>query len=256
MVMGTAFLGYVLPWGQISFWGATVITNLLRSLPFVGPDLVLWLWGGFAVENPTLSRFYALHFLFPFLIRGLSVIHIFLLHQTGSNNPLGLNSDPDKVPFHWYYSVKDVFGFTVFLSCFAFVIFFSPFLFFEADNFIEANPLITPPHILPEWYFLFAYAILRCIPTKLAGTGFLFLSILLLGFLAPTHNRAIKSLCWYGPLKFVFWRHVSCFFCLTIAGSWPVAEPYIFTTQILSTLYVSYFLSIGVFRALWEEAIL
>jgi len=256
LVIGTAFLGYVLPWGQISFWGATVITNLLRALPWVGTDLVLWLWGGFAVDNPTLTRFFALHFLMPFVISSLSVIHIFFLHQTGSNNPIGLNRSPDKVPFHWYYSIKDTTGFLVFLSIFIYVIFFNPFLFFESDNFIEANPLVTPPHILPEWYFLFAYAILRCVPTKLAGTGYLFLSLLLLGFLRPTHNRCIKSLCWYGPLKFVFWVHVSCFLCLTMAGSWPVAAPFIITTQLLSTLYISYFFSIGMLRVLWEDLIL
>jgi len=188
----------------MSFWGATVITNLVSAIPVVGSDIVVWLWGGFSVDNATLTRFFTLHFLLPFVISGLTIIHIFFLHQTGSNNPLGLNCSPDKVPFHWYYSIKDVSGFMVLITLFLFIIFFHPLIFFESDNFIPANPLVTPAHILPEWYFLFAYAILRCIPTKLPGCGFLFASLLLLGITSKNHNRSIKSLTWYGPLKVLF----------------------------------------------------
>jgi len=255
LVIATAFLGYVLPWGQISFWGATVITNLVSAIPLVGSDIVVWLWGGFSVDNATLTRFFTFHFLLPFIIRALTIIHIFFLHQQGSNNPLGLNCSPDKVAFHWYYSIKDVSGFVFLITVFLFVIFFAPTLFFEADNFIPANPLVTPSHILPEWYFLFAYAILRCIPTKLPGTGMLFSRILLLGFLRKNHNRSMKGLTYYGPLKFIFWSHISCFFFLTLAGAWPVSSPFVGTTQVLSLIYVSYFVHIDLLRGWWEDLI-
>jgi len=204
------------------------------------------------VDNATLTRFYTFHFLVPFLIAGLTIIHIFFLHSTGSNNPLGLITSSDKVPFHWYYSIKDITGFAILITCFAFVVFFHPLMFFEADNFIPANPLVTPPHILPEWYFLFAYAILRSIPTKLPGCGFLFASILLLLFNHRGHNRSMKSLTWYGPLKFIFWTHVRCFILLTLAGAWPVMPPFVRVTQALRLLYVSYFVTIDILRSVWE----
>lgn len=204
LVIATSFLGYVLPWGQISFWGATVITNLLSAIPYVGNSLVTWLWGGFSIDTPTLTRFFTLHFLIPFVVSGLSMIHIFYLHQTGSNNPLGVTRLQDAVPFHWYYTGKDVFGFGVFLSGLLFLVFFNPQLLGEADNFIPANPLATPAHIVPEWYFLFAYAILRGIPSKLGGVFALLSSILVLMVLSWTHSQNIKGLAFYGLVKVSF----------------------------------------------------
>nr|BDA81284.1 cytochrome b [Rhinogobius similis] len=169
LVMMTAFVGYVLPWGQMSFWGATVITNLLSAVPYVGGTLVQWIWGGFSVDNATLTRFFAFHFLFPFVILAATVLHLLFLHETGSNNPAGLNSDADKIPFHPYFSYKDLLGFAIMLLALTSLALFSPNYLGDPDNFTPANPLVTPPHIKPEWYFLFAYAILRSIPNKLGG---------------------------------------------------------------------------------------
>ena len=180
MVMATAFLGYVLPWGQISFWGATVITNLFSAIPYLGGDLVTWLWGGFAVDNATLTRFFSLHFLLPFVIAGQVGVHLLFLHETGSNNPLGVRSDLDKLPFHPYFSVKDLFGVFVILGVLFWICLIAPWALGDPENFIPANPLVTPVHIQPEWYFLMAYAILRSIPNKLGGVIALALSILVL----------------------------------------------------------------------------
>jgi len=200
-IIGASFLGYVLPWGQIRFWAATVITNLFSTLPYVGPTFVSWLWGGFAVGNPTLTRFFALHFLLPFVISALSIIHIFHLHAFGSTNPLGVVCAPEKVPFHRYYTLKDILGFYVLLLFFRFVVFFVPQIFAEVDNFVPANPLTTPSHIVPEWYFLFAYSILRCMPSKLGGTIGLFLGVTCLLFRIPGINGFIKGLVFYGVVK-------------------------------------------------------
>lgn len=217
--MAAAFLGYTLPWGQISFWGATVITNLLRALPYFGTTLVHWVWGGFSVDNATLARFFSLHFLLPFVVSALAGLHIFYLHTTGSNNPLGLASCADKVPFHSFYSFKDVFGFSILISVLLFLVFFFPYLFFVADNFMPANMLVTPSHIIPEWYFLFAYAILRCIYSKLGGVLALFSSIVILLFLSYSHSQSIKGLTYYGFIKAFFWVFVTVFVLLTVAGS-------------------------------------
>lgn len=202
--MASAFVGYVLPWGQISFWGATVITNLFSAVPYVGSSIVTWLWGGFAVDSPTLTRFFTFHFLFPFLVTGLACIHVFYLHASGSNNPLGVGSSSDSVPFHWYYSIKDVFGFCTLGSCLLFIVLFFPQFFGEVDNFIPANPIVTPTHIVPEWYFLFAYTILRSVEAKLGGVISLFISIIILLSLSFTHFQRIKGLSYYGPVKFMF----------------------------------------------------
>jgi len=185
--MATAFIGYVLPWGQIRFWGATVITNLFSAIPYVGKTLVEWLWGGFSVDNATLNRFFVFHFLLPFVIAGAVILHLFYLHGTGSNNPLGVNSDYIKIPFHRYYTVKDVFGISLFISRLVLVSIFSPNILGDPENFIPANPLVTPIHIKPEWYFLWAYAILRSIPNKLGGVVAIFSAILVL-FLVPLIN--------------------------------------------------------------------
>jgi len=179
---------------------------------------VSWLWGGFAVDNPTLTRFFALHFLLPFLISGLTIIHIYHLHAFGSTNPLGVRSAADKVPFHIYYTIKDFFGFSVFLLVFCFVIFFLPSLFSEVENFIPANPLVTPKHIVPEWYFLFAYSILRSVATKLGGTVGLLSGVCCLLFRIPGMNGKIKRLVYYGVVKFYYWVHVTCFCLLTVGG--------------------------------------
>jgi len=252
LVMASAFLGYVLPWGQISFWGATVITNLFSTLPYVGSSLVTWLWGGFAVDNPTLTRFFTFHFLIPFAVSALTIIHIFFLHQFGSNNPLGVSSRPDMVPFHWYYSVKDTFGFCVVLRTLLFIVFFYPQVLGEADNFIPANPIITPPHIVPEWYFLFAYAILRSVPSKLGGVRALVGSILILLILPFTHNQTMKGLVYYGPVKALFWSHVVVLLLLTAGGGWPVEAPYLLVTRCLSILYFSFYALLPLCRYLWD----
>lgn len=212
LTMGAAFFGYVLPWGQISFWGATVITNLASAIPYVGKTIVEWLWGGFAVDNATLNRFFAFHFVLPFIVAALAGVHLLFLHQTGSNNPLGLNSNCDKIPFHNYYSSKDLVGFLLMLLRLIFIVIFYPNLLGDPENFIPANPLVTPIHIAPEWYFLWAYAILRSIPNKLGGVVAIFSAILvlfLLPFIRPSMRRGIM----YYPLnQLCFW----CFICIFI----------------------------------------
>jgi len=250
--MAIAFLGYVLPWGQMRYWGATVITNLFGVLPYLGGALVNWLWGGFSVDNPTLTRFYTLHFLLPFVLLGLIFIHLFFLHLTGSNNPLGVKRCSEKVPFHWYYTIKDVFGFSVILTFLLIVVFFKPSLFMEADNYIPATPLVTPAHILPEWYFLFAYTILKCIPSKAGGVLGLVCSILFLLTLIFTHGQRIKGLSFYGFVKLWFWLHVTVFLLLTAAGSWPVVIPFIFFTRLFTVLFFSFYFLLGPLRAFWD----
>jgi len=188
LVMAAAFIGYVLIWGQISFWAATVITNLLSAIPYLGQILVQWIWGGFAVDNATLTRFFTFHFVLPFIIAALSIVHLLFLHQTGSNNPIGLKANLDKIPFHPYFSFKDIFGFIVMLWGLLSLALLSPYLLGDTENFIPANPLVTPIHIQPEWYFLFAYAILRSIPNKLGGAIALVASIAILLILPFTQK--------------------------------------------------------------------
>ena len=240
--MATAFVGYVLVWGQIRFWGATVITNLLSAIPYVGKTLVEWIWGGFAVDNATLNRFFAFHFLLPFVIMGLSGMHLLFLHQTGSNNPLGVNRNGDKVPFHIYYSSKDLVGFIVFLISLSIVALFAPNLLGDPENFIPANPLVTPVHIKPEWYFLWAYAILRSIPNKLGGVVAMFGAILILFVLPYRHSHLRRGNAFYPLNQILFWCFVSVCILLTWIGGCPVESPYDFLGQIFTFMYFLYFL--------------
>ena len=242
-MMATAFMGYVLPWGQMSFWGATVITNLFSAIPVVGESIVTWLWGGFSVDNPTLNRFYALHFLLPFIIVALALIHIIALHTHGSNNPTGVDvkTERDTIPFHPYYTIKDMFGFGIYLIIFAYFVFFLPNSLGHPDNYIPANPMVTPAHIVPEWYFLPFYAILRAIPDKLLGVLALFGSILVL-FALPWLDRSPVRSGNYRPIfKWVFAAFVlDCVF-LGYLGGQPAEQPYIMYSQIAMLVYFGYF---------------
>lgn len=241
VTIATAFLGYVLPWGQISFWGATVITNLLSAIPYLGKRIVQWIWGGFAVDNATLTRFFAIHFLLPFLIAALVIIHLLFLHQTGSNNPLGTNRNIDKIPFHPYYSTKDLVGYIIILFVLIILSLYNPYILGDPDNFIPANPLVTPIHIQPEWYFLFAYAILRSIPNKLGGVIALVISIAILLILPFLNKKLIKRTKFYPINKLLFWTIVRIILILTWIGARPVEDPYILTGQLLTTFYFIYY---------------
>jgi len=243
-MMITAFIGYVLPWGQMSFWGATVITNFVSAIPYIGDFIVKWIWGGFSVSNSTLNRFYSLHYLFPFILTGLVIIHLTLLHNYRSNNPLGLDSKIDTISFHPYYISKDLLGLFVILILFSLLIFFAPNLLGDPENYIKANPLVTPVHIMPEWYFLFAYAILRAIPNKLGGVIALVLSILVLFTLPFINTSKIKNSNFRPLNKIFFWVFAANFILLTWIGSKPVEEPFITIGQISSIIYFSYFLII------------
>uniref|UniRef100_A0AB39A6Q5 Cytochrome b n=1 Tax=Demicryptochironomus spatulatus TaxID=3231394 RepID=A0AB39A6Q5_9DIPT len=255
LTMGTAFMGYVLPWGQMSFWGATVITNLLSAIPFLGTDLVQWLWGGFAVDNATLTRFFSFHFLFPFIISAFTMIHLLFLHQTGSNNPLGINSNSDKIPFHPYFTYKDIFGFMSMIMFLTFLTLIAPYMLGDPDNFIPANPLVTPPHIQPEWYFLFAYAILRSIPNKLGGVIALVMSIAILFILPFTNKFSFQSNQFYTINQILFWNMTVIVILLTWIGARPVEDPYILTGQILTIVYFLYFI-INPLIAMWWESLM
>nr|YP_010853267.1 cytochrome b [Deilephila elpenor]WGM81659.1 cytochrome b [Deilephila elpenor] len=255
MLMATAFMGYVLPWGQMSFWGATVITNLLSAIPYLGNMLVNWIWGGFAVDNATLTRFYTFHFLLPFIIMMLTMIHLLFLHQTGSNNPLGINSNLDKIPFHPFFTFKDLIGFIILIFFLTMLTLINPYLLGDPDNFIPANPLVTPIHIQPEWYFLFAYAILRSIPNKLGGVIALIMSILILIILPFTFNKKIQGLQFYPLNQMLFWFFIIMIMLLTWIGARPVENPYIITGQILTILYFSYFLMNPMLSKYWDKLI-
>nr|QXU57637.1 cytochrome b [Cherax cartalacoolah] len=242
MTMASAFLGYVLPWGQMSFWGATVITNLFSAIPYIGTDLVQWIWGGFAVDNATLTRFFTFHFLLPFLIAAATLVHILFIHHSGANNPLGLTSSMDKIPFHPYFTFKDIVGFLVMFFFLILLTLLNPYLLGDPDNFTPANPLVTPVHIQPEWYFLFAYAILRSIPNKLGGVIALVASVAILFILPFTSMSKFKSLAFYPLNQILFWSLVSVVLLLTWIGARPVEDPFIITGQTLTILYFSYYM--------------
>nr|YP_006702509.1 cytochrome b [Macrotermes barneyi]AFL93406.1 cytochrome b [Macrotermes barneyi] len=252
LTMATAFLGYVLPWGQMSFWGATVITNLLSAIPYMGKEIVQWVWGGFAVDSATLTRFFALHFLMPFAIMAMVMIHLLFLHQTGSNNPLGLNKNTDKIPFHPYFTTKDVLGFTITIMVFAILTLKEPYMLSDPDNFIPANPLVTPVHIQPEWYFLFAYAILRSIPNKLGGVIALAMSIAIL-FIMPTNKSKFRGVQFYPINQVLFWTMTNTVILLTWIGARPVEDPYILTGQILTVVYFMYYTMNPTMTKLWDK---
>ena len=244
--MATAFMGYVLPWGQMSYWGANVITNLFSAIPFIGNDIVIWLWGGFSVDNPTLNRFFVLHFLLPFVIIGLVLIHVVALHIHGSNNPTGveIKSKKDTIPFHPYYTIKDFFGFGIFFMIYFYFVFFQPNMLGHPDNYIEANPLVTPAHIVPEWYFLPFYAVLRSIPDKLAGVLAMFGAILILFALPWLDSCKVKS-GRYRPLFRIFtYIFFANFVILGYLGGEVAEEPYITFSQISTTWYFCHFLII------------
>nr|YP_010354125.1 cytochrome b [Gunda ochracea]UOG84770.1 cytochrome b [Gunda ochracea] len=253
MLMATAFMGYVLPWGQMSFWGATVITNLLSAIPYLGTMLVNWIWGGFAVDNATLTRFYTFHFLLPFIILMLTMIHLLFLHQTGSNNPLGLNSNLDKIPFHPFFTFKDLIGFIILIMILSLLTLTNPYLLGDPDNFLPANPLVTPIHIQPEWYFLFAYAILRSIPNKLGGVIALLMSILILIILPFSFNKKIQGIQFYPLNQIIFWFFLMITILLTWIGAKPVEDPYIITGQLLTFFYFFYFLINPIISMYWDK---
>lgn len=254
LVMGTAFVGYVLPWGQISFWGATVITNLLSAVPYIGTIMVQWVWGGFAVDNATLTRFFSVHFLLPFIIAAITIVHLLFLHQTGSNNPIGISSNPDKISFHPFFSFKDVLGFLIMIWLLVWISTTDPYILGDCENFIPANPLVTPVHIQPEWYFLFAYAILRSIPNKLGGVIALVLSIAILFILPLSQRRASRGMQFYPINQIMFWVFLNTAILLTWIGARPVEEPYILTGQILTVVYFSYFIFLPLASKAWENA--
>lgn len=253
LVIGTAFIGYVLPWGQISFWGATVITNLLSAIPYLGTDLVQWVWGGFAVDNATLTRFFTFHFILPFIVLAITIIHLLFLHQTGSNNPIGLNSNIDKIPFHPYFTFKDIVGFIVIIIRLIILVLINPYLLGDPDNFIPANPLVTPVHIQPEWYFLFAYAILRSIPNKLGGVIALVLSIAILIILPFYNLRKFRGIQFYPLNQILFWSIVVTVILLTWIGARPVEEPYIIVGQLLTVIYFIYYLINPLITKWWDN---
>nr|YP_009740613.1 cytochrome b [Pseudoeoscyllina brevipennisoides]QID03575.1 cytochrome b [Pseudoeoscyllina brevipennisoides] len=255
LVMATAFMGYVLPWGQMSFWGATVITNLLSAISYLLTDLVQWVWGGFAVDNATLNRFFTFHFVLPFLIAAMAAIHLFFLHQSGYNNPIGLNSNIEKIPFLPYFTFKDLITFVIMTTLLIMLCLINPYMLGDPDNFVPANPLVTPIHIQPEWYFLFAYAILRSIPNKLGGVIALLLSISILMILPFYNKTQFRGIQFYPINQVLFWIMVITVLLLTWIGKRPVEEPYIMTGQILTILYFTYFLINIHIANLWDMLI-
>nr|YP_010834392.1 cytochrome b [Luperomorpha xanthodera]WFQ81661.1 cytochrome b [Luperomorpha xanthodera] len=255
LTMATAFLGYVLPWGQMSFWGATVITNLMSAIPYLGNMLVQWIWGGFAIDNATLTRFFTFHFILPFIIFAFMMIHLLFLHQTGSSNPLGTKSNIDKIPFHPYFTFKDILGAFSMLLLLMLLTLSNPYLLGDPDNFVPANPLVTPIHIQPEWYFLFAYAILRSIPNKLGGVIALMMSIAILYILPFTNKKKYLTLQFYPLNKFMFWTLLTIIMLLTWIGARPVEDPYIITGQILTIIYFLYYIINPLMTNFWDMII-
>ncbi len=244
LMMATAFMGYVLPWGQMSFWAATVITNLFSAIPLIGPTITEWLWGGFAVDNPTLNRFYSLHYLLPFMIAGVVVLHIWALHVPGNGNPTGIEvkDKQDTVSFHPYYTAKDFFGLTIFLILFAWIVFYVPNYLGHPDNYIPANPLVTPAHIVPEWYFLPFYAILRAIPSKLGGVIAMFSSIAIFVFVPWLDTSRVRSATFRPIYRQFFWIFVITCIGLGYLGSQPAEGGYVIAARILTIYYFAHFL--------------
>ena len=242
LMMATAFMGYVLVWGQMSFWAATVITNFFTAFPIIGDKIVTLLWGGFSVDNATLNRFFSLHYLLPFLIAGVVVVHMAAVHNDGSNNPLGISSHADKISFFPYFFIKDTLGLVGGLIFFSFFVYYSPNSLGHSDNYIPANPMSTPEHIVPEWYFLFAYAILRSIPNKLMGVLALFASLLVLLVLPVINTSAVRSSLYRPIYQKFFWFLVADFFLLSFLGQAPAESPYIELGQIATVYYFSFFL--------------
>nr|ABA19090.1 cytochrome b [Amblyomma americanum]UYB77897.1 cytochrome b [Amblyomma americanum] len=242
ILMATAFLGYILPWGQMSFWGATVITNLISAIPYFGQSMTFWIWGGFSVDNNTLIRFFSLHFILPFLLLSMSITHIILIHEKGSSNPLGVSMNIDKIPFHPYFTIKDILGILFVVIPFSLFILLYPYSMMDAENFNMANPMITPPHIQPEWYFLFAYAILRSIPNKLGGVLALMMSIMIIMILPFFMKNKISSFYFYNFKKMIFWALVNTFFLLTFLGAMPIEYPYDIMSKFITMIYFLFFI--------------
>nr|QXJ79798.1 cytochrome b [Suinzona borowieci] len=255
LIMATAFLGYVLPWGQMSFWGATVITNLVSAIPYLGTTIVQWIWGGFAIDNATLTRFFTFHFILPFIISAMVIIHLLFLHQTGSSNPLGTQSNIDKLPFHPYFTFKDLAGILILMFMLIFLTLSNPYLLGDPDNFMPANPLVTPIHIQPEWYFLFAYAILRSIPSKLGGVLALVFSIGILYLVPFINKKKYLSMQFYPLNKFLFWSFLTLILLLTWIGARPVEDPYIMMGQILTITYFLYYPINSLTAKIWDNII-
>jgi len=256
LMMATAFMGYVLPWGQMSFWGATVITNLASAIPIVGTPIAEWLWGGFSVDNPTLNRFFSLHYLLPFLILGLVILHLTLLHLAGSTNPLGLTTNLDKKGFYPYFYIKDLLGFLIFFFLFVVIVHFYPNILGHSDNYIEADALVTPLHIVPEWYFLPFYAILRSIPDKLGGVALMGLALIIL-LLIPFFSKPVSKTFKFKPLSQIFyWLFVCNLLLLMWLGAQPVENPFIFTAQVCTFYYFFYFIIINPFLVFFELLLL
>lgn len=253
--IATAFLGYVLPWGQISFWGATVITNLVSTIPYIGNIIVIWIWGGFSINNATLNRFFSIHFILPFILLFIVIIHLYFLHITGSSNPLGSNRNLNKIPFHIYFTYKDILGFIIFLIFFTIIILQYPYILGDPDNFTPANPIITPLHIQPEWYFLFAYAILRSIPNKLGGVIALLLSILIL-YTLPILNIKFSSIIFNPITQLLFWIFINNFIILTWLGIQLIETPYIELRQYLSISYFLFFIILPILNKNWYQILI
>nr|YP_010535765.1 cytochrome b [Rhipicephalus evertsi]QLD97270.1 cytochrome b [Rhipicephalus evertsi]QLD97283.1 cytochrome b [Rhipicephalus evertsi]UYB78807.1 cytochrome b [Rhipicephalus evertsi] len=246
ILMATAFLGYILPWGQMSFWGATVITNLISAIPYIGVSMTYWIWGGFSVDNNTLIRFFTLHFLLPFILLMLVMIHIMLIHEKGSSNPLGITMNLDKIPFHPYFTIKDLLGIFMVIMIFSYSIIVNPYGFMDAENFNIANPMITPPHIQPEWYFLFAYAILRSIPNKLGGVIALMMSIVIILSLSFSMKNKLSSFYFNVTSKIMFWILINCFIMLTYLGAMPIEYPFDLMSKIVTVIYFMIFLTVPI----------
>lgn len=243
-MMATAFMGYVLPWGQMSFWGATVITNLFSAIPVIGDYIVVWIWGGYSVDAPTINRFFVWHYLLPAVLLGLVIVHMWALHVHKSNNPLGIDikTPQDMMPFHPYYTIKDLYGLGLFMIFFMYFVFFQPNFFGEPDNYIPANPMVTPPHIVPEWYFLPFYAILRAIPDKLGGVVVMFAGVLILYVLPWLDTSKVRSATFRPIYKQLFWLFVANCLLLGWLGGKPAEGIYVILSRAATAYYFAFFM--------------